>query len=302
MLHPSPNPSVLSGQVALWPQKAKHFFALLKFRLSLLVLFSGTIGYALAYTGMGWEWTRFLCFVVGSFLITGAANTINQILEREVDKHMTRTRTRPLPTGVLGVWETILFTLILTFVGTAILVVGVSVGAASLALLSLILYAFVYTPLKGVTSFAVFVGAFPGAFPPLIGWYAAADELTIGAFIIFGLQFVWQFPHFWAIAWLSHDDYLKVGYNLLPTGNRDMGTALQIVSYTLFLIPLGIAPWLYGMTGAISAVVVTVAALAFLWPALQLLQHGSRKAARTLMFASFFYLPVMQIAFLLDKL
>lgn len=300
MLQPSSNTSVLSPE--LLAAKARHFFALLKFRLSMLVLFSGAIGYLFAWGGESWAWGRFFWFALGSFLITGAANTINQILEREVDKHMPRTRTRPLPTGALNVKETIAFTVLMAGLGTVTLLVGVNVGTASLALLSLILYAFVYTPLKGVTSFAVFVGAIPGALPPLIGYYAASGQLDLAAFIIFGLQFAWQFPHFWAIAWLAHDDYLKVGYNLLPTGERDWGTALQIVSYTLFLIPLGLLPWWHGLTGPVSAIIVTFAGLIFLFPAIQLLRKGDRKSARTLMFGSFLYLPVMQIAFVLDKL
>lgn len=300
MLHQIPNSTVASpGLVAF---KSKQFFALLKFRLSLLVLFSGTIGYLMAWNGAAWSWGAFFWFVLGSFLITGAANTINQILEREVDKHMPRTRTRPLPTGALQVGETTAYAVTLAALGTLILVLGVNVGTASLALLSLILYAFVYTPLKGVTSFSVFVGAIPGALPPLIGWYAASGELSIGAFIVFGLQFAWQFPHFWAIAWLAHDDYMKVGYNLLPTGERDWGTALQIVSYTLFLIPLGLLPWWHGLTGPVSAIIVTLAGVLFLVPAIQLLRKEDRRSARMLMFGSFLYLPVMQIALVLDML
>ncbi|MEM6298097.1 MAG: heme o synthase [Bacteroidota bacterium] len=295
--------TVLSKPVAFSPaQKSKHFFALLKFRLSLLVVFSSGFGYLMGWNGADFQWGRFLAFCLGSFIITGAANTINQIIERDVDKLMARTKERPLPTNALSISEVVIFSVLMTILGTAILALGVSVGTAVLGLLSLLLYAFVYTPMKGVSSFAVFIGAFPGAFPPLIGWFAGGDQLTWGAMVIFGIQFIWQFPHFWAIAWLAHDDYLKVGYNLLPTGARDFGSSIQIVIYTICLLPFGLMPWWMGITGEISAVIVTIAGLLFLVPAVQLLLTESRKAARTLMFASFLYLPVMQIAFVLDKI
>ncbi len=283
-------------------EKARHYWSLLKVRLSFLVVFSGAFGYLLGMSG-NMDWVKFGSLLLGSFLVTGAANIINQIKEKDLDKLMTRTRNRPLPTGKLTTQEATIYTLLLATAGSAILCYLVSPLVAGLSLLSLILYAFVYTPLKQISSISVLVGAFPGAMPPLIGWAAATGAIGFEAFLLFGIQFIWQFPHFWSIAWIGHDDYTRAGFKMLPSkGGRTLVTALQISIYTLFLIPAGIMPAKFGITGPVSAVVAVICGTMFLTLSFSLIKTGSRKAALRMMFGSFFYLPIIQIAYLLDKL
>jgi heme o synthase len=282
--------------------KARAVFDLTKFRLSFLVVFSGAVGYLLGLRGE-FIWIQFFIFCLGSFLITASANTINQIIEIESDKLMSRTQNRPLPSGRLNVFEASVFAFVSLAVGFSIVYLFINPLTAYLGLLSLVLYAFAYTPLKKITPWAVFVGAFPGALPPLIGWVAATGDLSIYAFIIFGIQFIWQFPHFWAIAWVLDDDYKKAGIKLLPSGGgKDLNTAFQIMIYTLFLIPFGLLPSNFGMTGNISAVVVTTSGVLFLAQTFYLMKDGSKKSAMKIMFGSFLYLPIVQIAMLLDKI
>jgi protoheme IX farnesyltransferase len=167
----------------------------------------------------------------------------------------------------------------------------------------MLLYSFVYTPLKRVGPIAVFVGAIPGALPPLLGWIAATGSISHEALIIFGIQFIWQFPHFWAIAWVSDDDYKKAGFKLLPSGGgKDLNTAIQIMIYTMFLIPLGLLPAKFGITGIDSAIIVTICGIAFFAQTFSLMKTGSRKSALRIMFGSFLYLPIVQIAYLMDKI
>ncbi|TAE04299.1 MAG: protoheme IX farnesyltransferase [Bacteroidetes bacterium] len=282
--------------------KIKQYAMLLKFRLSITVVFSGAFGYLLA-PKTDVNWIQLLAFAVGSFLITGAANTINQIIEKDLDKLMKRTEQRPLPTQRLSVNEAVIYTLLLAIIGTTLLVFFINVLVASLALFSLLLYGFIYTPLKQKTSISVFVGAFPGAFPPLIGWVAATGNFSLEAFIIFGIQFIWQFPHFWAIAWVADEDYTNAGFKMLPSaGGKDWSTAFQIMIYTLFLIPLGLLPTYFGITGMISGMVATFCGLLFLLQSIFLLKNCDRKEALKMMFASFLYLPTIQIAYLMDKI
>ena len=280
--------------------KTKQLKELMKLRLSGLVVFSGAFGYMLAI-GEVFYWGKFLALLAGSLLITGAANAINQIIERDLDKQMKRTANRPMPTGGLSVKEAVLFVIVLTAIGTVLLVSFVNLFAASLALLSLILYGFVYTPLKQITPLSVLVGAFPGAFPPLIGWVAATGEISTAAIIIYGIQFFWQFPHFWAIAWVANEDYTNAGFKMLPYG-KSLQTATQIMIYTLFLLPLSILPFQVQMTGLTSAIIAGVASVAFLALSFVLIRKQTDKAAKQIMFASFLYLPIIQIAYLLDKL
>lgn len=290
-------PSLTTHQMLF---KTKQLKELMKLRLSALVVFSGAFGYMLAI-GEVFYWGKFLALIVGSLLITGAANAINQIIERDLDKHMKRTANRPMPTGGLSVKEAVWFVLVLTALGTFLLVTFVNLFAASLSLFSLILYGFVYTPLKQKTPLSVLVGAFPGAFPPLIGWVAATGELSTAALIIYGIQFFWQFPHFWAIAWVANEDYTNAGFKMLPYG-KSVQTATQIMIYTLFLIPLSILPFQVQMTGVSSAIIAGVASVLFLALSFVLIKKRTDKAAKTIMFASFIYLPIIQIAYLLDKI
>lgn len=274
---------------------------LLKVRLSLLVAFSCAFGYALANRGTV-NWEVLLMLTLGGFLMSGASVSINQIIEKDLDRLMSRTNQRPLPTGRVTINEATIFTLVCLGLGLIILSVYTNPLTVVLSVVSMILYSFVYTPLKRVGPIAVFVGAIPGALPPLLGWIAATGTISHEALIIFGIQFIWQFPHFWAIAWVSDDDYKKAGFKLLPSGGgKDLNTAIQIMVYTLFLLPLGLLPAMFGITGIDSAIVVTLCGVAFLGQTFSLMKTGSRKSALRIMFGSFLYLPIVQIAYLLDK-
>jgi protoheme IX farnesyltransferase len=274
---------------------------LLKLRLSFLVAFSSAFGYLLAIQGPI-LWDQLLMLSFGGFLVSGAATTINQVLERDYDRLMKRTMNRPLPTGRVSVQEALLIASVSALMGLSILTVYTNLLTTALSALSLLLYSFVYTPMKRVGPIAVLVGAFPGALPPLLGWTAATGVISTEALILFGIQFVWQFPHFWAIAWVADEDYKKAGFKLLPMGGqKDLKTAIQIMSYTLFLLPLGLLPTKLGMTGINSALVATICGVFFLFQTFTLMKDCNQKAALRLMFGSFIYLPVVQIAFLLDK-
>ena len=281
--------------------KARAYFQLLKFRLSLTVAFSSAIGYMLGAHEL--SWSRALLVMLGGLLVTGSANIINQVHERELDKLMTRTANRPLPTGVLSPAEAWVFCVLLGVAGLSLLWYCFNPLTAGLSLLSLILYGFIYTPLKTISPICVAVGAIPGGLPPLIGWVAATGYIGVEAWVLFGIQFMWQFPHFWAIAWVADDDYKRAGFKMLPTpGNRDIRTAFQIMTYTLLLIPLSLLPLEFNISGRISALVAVVAGILFLLLTVQLMRTQSRKAALRIMFASFLYLPIVQIALVLDKI
>jgi len=282
--------------------KIRAFIELLKVRLSLLVAFSCAFGYGLATRG-NMDWQVLIMLTLGGFLLSGASVSINQILEKDLDSLMTRTQNRPLPTSRLTVSEATVFTLICLIASLVILWIYTNPLTVVLSIISMLLYSFVYTPLKQVGPIAVFVGAIPGALPPLLGWIAATGSITYEAIIIFGIQFIWQFPHFWAIAWVADDDYKKAGFKLLPSGGgKDLNTAIEIMVYTLFLIPLGLLPATFGITGIYSAVVATICGAAFFAQTFALMKTGSRQSALRIMFGSFIYLPVVQIAYLLDKI
>lgn len=286
--------------------RVKAYIELMKLRLSFLVAFSSGFGYALGTTNFSWATLGWL--FLGGLLISGASVTINQIIEKDLDKLMKRTQNRPLPTNRLSLIEAQIFAGIVAILGLGILVITTNWLTVALSILSLILYCFVYTPLKRVGSVAVFVGAIPGALPPLIGWVAATGHISVAALVIFGLQFMWQFPHFWAIAWVADKDYKKAGFKLLPAGGKkDLNTAFQIMIYTLVLLPLGVLPSQFGITGLYSAFVVTLCGALFFAQTFYLMKQclvgekSSYKAARSIMFGSFLYLPVVQIALILDK-
>jgi protoheme IX farnesyltransferase len=280
--------------------KVKAYWELLKFRLSFLVAFSCAFGYVLASPNVNW-FTLFMLFF-GGFLLSGSSVIINQIIEKDLDRLMVRTMNRPLPTYRVSVNEASAFAIFCLVVGVTILIGYTNMLTTLLSVVSLILYGFVYTPLKRVGPIAVFVGAIPGALPPLLGWVAATGAISHEALIIFGIQFIWQFPHFWAIAWVSDDDYKKAGFKLLPSGGqKDLNTAMQIMIYTMFLIPLGLLPATFGITGLNSAIVVTVCGVLFFAQTFSLMHSGDRKSALKIMFGSFLYLPIVQIAYLLDK-
>ncbi|GAA4468545.1 heme o synthase [Nibrella saemangeumensis] len=292
---------VESAQIE-WRAKLKAYVELLKLRLSVIVGFSGAIGYLLA-AQKPYDFGKVLLFTISGLLITGAANATNQVLEVELDKLMKRTGTRPLPSGRLSKKNAQIFIAALLFFGLTIQTVYFNPLTAAISFFSYILYGYVYTPLKRVGPIAVFVGAIPGGLPPLIGWVASSGLITLEALIIFAIQFVWQFPHFWAIAWVLDEDYKKAGFRLLPLNNtKSLETALLVMLFTMVLLPLSILPTQLGLTGLVAAWIATISGIVFLYLNYQLVKNGSDKAALRLMFGSFIYLPIVQIAYVLDKI
>lgn len=282
--------------------KLKSYYELLKFRLSFLVAFSSGFGYILGTHGVI-DWSKFIPFCVGGFLVSGGAITINQILEKEYDKVMKRTMGRPLPTHRVNKLEASIYAAALLLLGFSMIFVAANLLTLLISIFSMLMYCFVYTPLKRVGPIAVFVGAIPGALPPLLGWVAATGHISYEAMIIFGIQFIWQFPHFWAIAWLADEDYKKAGFKLLPAnGKKDMRTAFNIMIYTLFLLPLGLLPAFMGVAGLNSGIIATICGVLFLAQTFRLMQDNSRKSALRIMYGSFLYLPIVQIAYLVDKI
>jgi protoheme IX farnesyltransferase len=216
---------------------------------------------------------------------------------------MERTKKRPIPTDRVSINKSIIISVTSMIIGLFLISFYLNNFAALLSFISLILYSFVYTPMKKIGPIAVFVGAIPGALPPLIGWVASTGQITLEAIIIFSIQFIWQFPHFWAIAWMYDDDYKKVGFKLLPNnGEKNLKTAVNIMIYTLFLIPLGLLPTIFGITGIISGAVAVLLAIIFLAQTFKLINDYSRDSALKVMFSSFIYLPIVQISYVLDKI
>ena len=282
--------------------RTRAFIELTKPRLSMLVAFSCAFGYGLATKGAV-DWVTLMMLYLGGFLLSGASSCINQIIERDLDKIMTRTMYRPIPTGRISVNEATVFAVVCFGLSIIVLWVYTNPLTVLLSIISMVLYSFVYTPLKRVGPIAVFVGAIPGALPPLLGWIAATGSISYEALIIFGIQFIWQFPHFWAIAWVADEDYKKAGFKLLPSGGgKDINTAIQIMVYTMFLIPLGLLPAKFGITGLDSAIVASICGVAFFAQTFSLMKTGSKQSAKRIMFGSFLYLPIVQIAYLLDKI
>lgn len=278
----------------------KPYIALLKSRLSITVAFSGTFGYILA--PIKHEPLGIILISLAGFLLTGAANIVNQLKEIPYDKLMKRTANRPLPTETLNSKQASIFGYILVVAALGLLSYF-SWKSAALGFLSYLLYGYVYTPLKRVGPISVFVGAFPGAFPPMIGWVAATGHFGWEPGILFAIQFFWQFPHFWAIAWVADEDYQRAGFKMLPNdGKKDIKTAFTIMIYTLFLVPLGFIPYLLHMAGITSAIITVVAGTLFLCQTFYLMMRPTDKAARWMMFGSFFYLIIIQIALILDKI
>ena len=282
--------------------RIQDYVQLTKFRLSSLVVFSAAMGYIIA---MGREFSWFSLFVlsVGGFLVTGASNTFNQIIEKDIDKLMTRTMNRPLPTGRMSVSEAYIAGFAMAISGVSLLWIGLNPLCGILSLISLLLYALVYTPSKKLTPFSVLIGAIPGAFPPLLGWVAGRNEIGMEALVLYAVQFIWQFPHFWAIAWVLHDDYSKAGFKMLPTGQgRTKGSAFQTLVYTICLIPMAIFPVVFGFVGIVATVLMIITGMIFTYQALQLFNKCDIQSAQRLMFGSFFYLPVIQIIWMINKL
>lgn len=280
--------------------KLRDYVMLMKFRLSALVVFSAAIAYTAAVEHVNWAHMGWL--ILGGFLVTGSSNAFNQIIERDLDKLMTRTQNRPLPQERITVMEAMILASVCGIAGISILWIFMNPLSGILGLLALVLYTVVYTPLKRVTPFAVFVGAFPGAIPPLLGCVAATEgfgSVPLIGWIMFAGQFIWQFPHFWAIAWVLDDDYKKAGFKMLPSpGGRDKSSAFQVLVYTLFLYPISLMPVMFHFSGFISSIIISFCSIYFLYQAYILYRECTVEAARKLMFGSFFYLPAIQLAVL----
>ena len=280
--------------------KVSDYAQLTKLRLSFLVVLSAVLSFFLAVDQF--SWIKFISLVIGGFMVTGASNTFNQIIEKDLDKLMSRTEDRPLPANRMHVNEALWLAGIMAVVGVSILWYFLNPLSGVLGALALFTYVAIYTPLKRIHPIAVFVGAFPGAIPPMLGYVAVTGEMGMIPGILFAVQFIWQFPHFWAIAWKVDDDYKKAGFSLLPSrGRKDKSSAFLIFVYCLFLIPVSLLPFLFGISGILSVWVATIAGLWFMYYAVKLFFDLQDKSATQLMFASFFYLPILQIIYLIDK-
>ena len=272
-----------------------------KLRLSSLVLFSAFAGYVLAADTIIWAQLGFL--MLGGFLVTASSNGFNQVIEKDLDKLMERTKDRPVATGRMSVMEGIMVAFIAGSIGLFILFYFLNPLTGFLGLLALVLYVGVYTPLKRISSVAVFVGAIPGALPPMLGWVAATGTFGMEAGLLFAVQFFWQFPHFWAIAWKCDEDYRKAGFHLLPSREgKGASSAFQIMIYALVLIPISLTPLMFNISGYMAAGVALVAGIWFLSATVKLFRSRSDKDATRVMFISFAYLPIVFIAFIIDKI
>lgn len=283
--------------------KVKDYAAFIKLRLASLVVFSAAISYIIGTKG-NMDWFKLSMLVLGGFLVTGSSNGFNQIIERNLDKLMDRTKNRPIPAGRMNVPEAMIIASVMGAAGIFILAYYMNPLSGILGALALILYTVVYTPLKRITPLAVFVGAFPGAIPAMLGYVAASKgfgEIAFPAWVLFAVQFMWQFPHFWAIAWVLDEDYKKAGFKMLPSlGGRDRSSAFQALIYALFLIPISLSPFFFEIShGIISAIIVLACGSFFAYQAYVLFRDCTVKAAQQLMFGSFFYLPVVQLAIML---
>lgn len=294
-------------------KKVKDYLQLMKLSLSIMVVFSSVMSFMLTpgikeYTSDSERWWYVLMLFAGGMLVTGSANAINQVTEKDTDAMMKRTAKRPVAAGRMSVTEGWAFALITGVAGVFILGHFFNGLTAGLAAFSLFLYAFIYTPLKKINSIAVLIGAVPGALPCLIGWAAGNNDLAIGGWILFAFQFFWQFPHFWAIAWVAHKDYSAAGFKLLPSEKGPTKfTAMQTVLYSLLMIPVTVAPYYMGMCsfddvkGIIGLSLVLLANIFLLYRCISLYKKMDIAAARKVMFGSYIYLPVVMLAWLLSK-
>jgi heme o synthase len=282
--------------------KIQDYVQLLKLRLTMLVVFSAAITFAYAAKG-NLIWSELWLMILGGFLTTASANGFNQVIERETDKLMKRTQNRPMPAMRMSSTEGSLASIIMGIAGVSILTFSFNIITGVLALFSIICYAFIYTPLKTRSSIAVFVGAIAGAMPPLLGYVAYSNSFGFEPGIMFAIQFIWQFPHFWAVAWVLDEDYKRAGMYLMPSSEgRGKSSAFQIMLYTLILIPVSLLPLKFGMAGNTLAIVSLITGFVFFLQSLKLYRQCTVKAAKELMFGSFLYLPIVQITLLIDKL
>ena len=280
----------------------KNYLVFTKFRLSALVVVSALSGYLFVVFRDGAEVNSTIIWLlmVGGSLVTAASNGYNQIWEKDIDILMKRTQNRPLPQAKMSVKEAYAVVFVWLFVGTFLLY-KINFLSAVLGLSAFLSYVFIYTPMKRVSPWAVLVGAFPGAIPPMLGAIAHTNRFGLEPGVLFFVQFVWQFPHFWAIAWVSFDDYKAGGFSLLPSKfGKSKNSAYQIAFYSLFLIPFTLLPWALGWTGNATLIIGTTLGVLFFWYAYRLLLSCEDKDARRLMFASFMYLPLVQFLYVFD--
>src|SRR5687768_9904122 len=283
--------------------RLKDYLQLVKPSLSIMVVFSSVVSYLLAPNVVDYNWQMILLLFAGGMMVTGSANAINQVVEKDTDALMKRTAKRPIAAGRMSMAEGWAFAIICGIAGVLILGYFFNWLSAGLAAFSLFLYAFIYTPLKKINAVAVLIGAFPGAMPCLIGWAAGADELSLGGWGWFAMQFLWQLPHVWAIAWVAHKDYSNAGFKLLPSEQGPTKyTALQTIVYSLLMIPVGMIPYYIGMSGVTSLVIVLIANLFLVIQCVRLYRSMDVKAARRVMFSSYIHLPVVLLALLMDKI
>ena len=278
------------------------FLQLTKFRLAISVVFSSIAGYLLAVDHI--DSSILMRLLLGGFAMVGASNAFNQWIEKEKDSLMDRTKNRPLPSGRMNNLTALVIASLLTLVGIFVLNY-INFKTALFGALSIFIYTCIYTPLKSVTPLSVFIGAFPGAIPFMLGWVAATGSFGIEPGILFMVQFFWQFPHFWAIGWMMDDDYKKAGFKMLPTGNPDRATAFQIVFYTFWTIIISITPYTQysgSLTLSLGAFICLVlVGLYFLYHTLILMQKKSKEAAKKLMYASILYISLLQVIYVIDK-
>jgi protoheme IX farnesyltransferase len=281
------------------------FKAITKAGLAVSVVFSSIAGFLLGVTDLAsLSIVVLLKLIIGGYCMVGASNAFNQVIEKDLDALMDRTKNRPIPSGRMESNIALIIAVALTILGI-VLLYTINPKSAMFGAISIFLYTSVYTPLKTVTSLSVFVGAFPGAIPFMLGWVAATNNFGIEAGTLFLIQFFWQFPHFWAIGWFLYEDYEKAGFFMLPTGKKDKGTAMQVILYTIWLIVASLLPVL-GYTGQlyitpIAAVVVLLLGLWMLFYAIRLYQLRTAKSARTLMLVSVSYITLLQLVYIFDK-
>ena len=274
--------------------------AFCKLRLATLVVMSAAFCFVLASNSI--DYTKLTILIAGGFLVTASSNGFNQIIERNLDKLMNRTKNRPLPSDKMTVNQAYFIAAVLGILGIILLWMFINPLSGVLGTLALVLYTLVYTPMKQKSPLAVFVGAIPGAIPPMLGYASVSGELSMEAAILFSVQFMWQFPHFWAIAWVLDDDYKKAGFYLLPSrGGRDKGSAFQILIYTLCLMPVSLMPIVFNISGGVAATIIIICGIVFIAQAIKLFSKCDVKSAQELMFGSFIYLPLVQIALMIDK-
>tara|TARA_B100000282_G_C31727741_1_gene489321 strand:+ start:769 stop:1662 length:894 start_codon:yes stop_codon:yes gene_type:complete len=285
-------------QVSLFSQT----LILIKYRLSLSVVLSSVCSYLIAFDIFSLITFSFL--VIGGFFVVGASNGFNQVIERRRDALMIRTSSRPIPSGVMTVNKALLICITLAILGLSMLYL-INFRTALFGLVSMIIYLGLYTPLKTLTPLSVFFGAIPGAIPFMLGWVAVTNRFSIETGILFMIQFFWQFPHFWAIGWVSHDDYKNAGFKMLPSGKRDNATAFQIVFYSIWMIIVSSLPY-FNFTGKLSIgtyslILILISGLIMLYQALKLMRYKDKQNAIRLMYVSIFYLSFIQIIFVIDK-